>query len=410
MSLLKLMNKDNPSNPITLEKDVNPLIQAHYPKLLFAVHAALAVVGVLSMKNRMKPLSIIFEASSGLGKTAVLQMLFPFGKDKEIENFIYRSDSFTPKSFVTHAANVSAKELEKIDMLPRLKNKVLVTKELAPIFRGRETELQEKFSMLISVLDGKGFTSDSGMRGSRGYKEAIIFNWLGATTPLPAATHRMMSQLGTRLLFFEVDVSEPTQEELIAYAERTNVGKAEVECNKAVNKFILDYFKRNPVGTIEPESIVFPRGLIEQVVRWASFLVKARSEIKYDKEFGEWEPIAAARPEGAYKVINYFKELAIGHALIHGRKEVTSSDLELVANVAISSVPGHLRPIIKELRKCDSVNSKEGERVCAKSRPTIRKYFRELELLGIVELKKGSVQTNDPDVVKLVEDYTWLKC
>ena len=247
------------------------------------------------------------------------------------------------------------------------------------------------------------------MRGSRGYKEAIIFNWLGATTLLPPRTHRMMFQLGTRFLFFEVDVLEPTLNDLLAYAERTDAGNAELECNKVVNKFLLDYFTHNPVGGIEQGAILFPRELIEQIVRWALFLVKARSEIKYEKENGEWEPIAAMRPEGAHKVINYFKELATGQALIHDRKEINSKDMEIVSHIAISSTPGHLRPIVKGLRKHDSVTSKEGEKLCAKSRPTVRNYFRELEILGLVKLTKGSASTNNPDVVRLAEDYTWLK-
>ena len=73
-------------------------------------------------------------------------MTFPLA-EQEGPSCVYRSDRFTPRAFVTHAANVRAEQLAKMDLLPKLKNKVLVTKELAPIFRGREEEL-------------KGFTSD----------------------------------------------------------------------------------------------------------------------------------------------------------------------------------------------------------------------------------------------------------
>ena len=70
-----------------------------------------------------------------------------------------------------------------MDSLPQLANKVLVTKELTPIFRGREDELKENFATLTAVLDGKGFTSNSGVQRKRGYEQSIVFNWLGATTP-----------------------------------------------------------------------------------------------------------------------------------------------------------------------------------------------------------------------------------
>jgi len=36
----------------------------------------------------------------------------------------YRSDKFTPASFVSQAANVRSKGLEKVDLLPKIKHKV----------------------------------------------------------------------------------------------------------------------------------------------------------------------------------------------------------------------------------------------------------------------------------------------
>jgi hypothetical protein len=403
------------SNQNLLEEFVNPTISKYYPALLKTVHACLSVCVTLSLKDKAKPLSLILETPSGYGKTAVLQMFFeppnpdPKNKVWTLKEYIYRSDKFTPKSFVTHAANVKKDDLKKIDLLPKLKDKILITKELAPILRGRETEMQENFSILISVLDGKGFTSDSGSQGTRGYKEAIVFNWLGATTPLPAKTHRLMSQLGTRLLFYEVPVSEPTDEELLLYAKKNEAGAAEVECNEAVNNFLVEFFDKHPKGSIEQDSIIFPEGLLRQVVKWAKFLVKARSAVKYDKTENEWEPIAALPAEGAWKVINYFKELAMGHALIQGRMEIEESDLELVAHVALSSVPGHLRNVVKQLRTNDKLTSTLGEKLCAVSRPTIRKYFRELEILGIVELTEGDEFANTPHEVTLTPEYQWLR-
>jgi hypothetical protein len=65
-------------------------------------------------------------------------------------------------AFVSSAANVSKEDLEKIDLLPKIQHKVLVTPELALIFRGQEDELADKFNTLIHVLDGQGLSIDSG--------------------------------------------------------------------------------------------------------------------------------------------------------------------------------------------------------------------------------------------------------
>jgi hypothetical protein len=234
-------------------------------------------------------------------------MTFPLAvKDEEkgVNQYIYRSDKFTPKSFVSHAASVKAEKLSEVDLLPRLENKVLVTKELAPLFRGRQEELQDNFSTLISVLDGKGFTSDSGMRGRRGYERSILFNWLGATTPLPASTHRLMSQLGTRLLFYEVPAQQPTEEELLIYAAEDGASTAEIECQKAVNDFLIGFFTKHCLGSVPPESIAIPRALLLELIRWARFLVQGLAEIKYEKDYGDWLPVATGQPEGPWKVVN----------------------------------------------------------------------------------------------------------
>jgi len=401
------------SNHLSLEKDVNPVINKYYPALLDAVHASLSVFATLSLKNRTKPLSLIFEASSGFGKSAVLQMAFPYkssaDKISKLADYAYRSDKFTPKSFVSHAANKSKKSLAEVDLLPRLENKVLITKELAPIFQGREQEKRENFSILIAVLDGKGFTSDSGTMGQRGYQRNIIFNWLGATTPLSIATHRMMSQLGTRLLFFEISSVEPTDEELFAYAASDNVGKAEIDCNITVNNFLIDFFQRHPVGSMESDSIVIPKSLSIQITLWAKFLVKGRAEIKYDEDDNDLTPKTANKPEGAWKVIDYFKELARGHALIHDRMEVNSSDIDFISHVAISSVPIQYRALIRELRKSEYVTSSQCANMSMVSQTTARRFLSELSILGIAKLIKGTTKVNAPDKICLSDEFIWMK-
>jgi len=391
-----------------IARAVDPVVNRFYPNLLQPVHACLAVFGAMALKGRTKPLSLIFETASGYGKTACLQMVFPTD-GSPVKNHVYRSDKFTPKAFVSHAANVPSNQVEERDLLPKLENKVLVTKELAPIFRGREEELQSNFSVLISVLDGKGFTSDSGMRGQRGYEKPLLFNWIGATTPLPATTHRLMAQLGTRLLFYEVPAVEPTEDQLMEYAEKDDAGEAEIECQKAVNWFLADFFSRHPVGTYPADDLVIPTEILRQIVRWAGLLAHGRAEIKFEKVAGQdWTPVAVGTPEGPFKIVNYLKEIARGHALIHDRTVVNEADLGLVIEVALSSLPGHLRPIVRQLRKHGCAETGECARLCHVSGPTVRKYFKELDLLGLAALTEGSAPTNQPHRLTLATQYHWM--
>jgi hypothetical protein len=67
-----------------------------------------------------------------------------------------------PAAFVTHAPNVHQEDLKKIDLLPKIRHKVLITPEWAPTFRGKDEDLTERFSLLTPVLDGQGLWIDSG--------------------------------------------------------------------------------------------------------------------------------------------------------------------------------------------------------------------------------------------------------
>lgn len=384
------------------------IIDKYYTELVPTVRACLAVCGAMVLQGRRRPLSLILEGISGSGKTAVVQMFMPKA-DLRLNDYVYRSDKFTPKAFVTHAANVATGSLEKLDMLPKLRDKILLTKELAPIFAVREDELRDNIAILISVLDGEGFVSDSGMRGRRGYEESIIFNWIGATTPLPARVHRIMAQLGTRLLFFEVPTITLSDNQVLDYALNGRPDDGSRVCNELINAFLCDFFELHPIGTIDPESIEFPIALLEELTRSAKLLAWGRAEIVTEKENGEWEPVSVAPPEGIWRVVDYLKELAKGHALIDSRSEVNEADIGLVTHIAISSIPGHIRPLLKQLREIDRITSAECEEICGVTRPTARKRMRELELLGLAVRTKGSSTTNEPDSVRLADEFMWLK-
>jgi hypothetical protein len=272
--------ESSPSAPVTL-CGLEAKIKSYYPRLLPAFKAGLAVFGAMALAGRTKPLSLIYEATSGYGKSAVVETFFPI---EALNDYAYRCDKFTPKAFVTHVANVPRERLAEIDLLPKLAGKVLVTKELSPIFRGNQDEVRENFAVLIPVLDGKGFTSNTGAQGKRGYESPILFNWIGATTPLPRETYKIMYQLGTRLLFYEVPSKVPSEEELVKYAARDDASQGEVDCQQAVNAFLIDFFKLYPVGSVNPANMKIPGPLQRLITRWALFLSKVRAGLRYEKE------------------------------------------------------------------------------------------------------------------------------
>jgi hypothetical protein len=398
-----------------MAKIVFEIIHGYYEALVPAVRACLAVVASLALEGRTLPLCLMLEGFSGYGKTAVLQM---FLSKALLASVIYRSDKFTPKSFVTHAASVKRKDLSAIDLLPKLDEKTLVTKELAPLFRGREDDLMDTFSHLCTVLDGKGLTTDSGTQGQRGYRRSIIFKWLGATTPVPPETHRLMYQLGTRLLFYEMDAVAPTAQDLFSYLKRDVSKEAEDTSRDAIERLLVEFFDRYPVSSVQADSIEIDDKLLLEIARWADLLALGRAELKTERSQDGFagsssKAIAANPPEAGYKIGNYFKQLARGSALIHGRNRVDSSDLEIVAHVAISSIPGYFRPIIRQLRKQRVITSTDAAALCKISPPTARKYLYELSLLGFGTLEKGSKATDKTperaDTLTRASKFDWMR-
>ncbi len=91
-------------------------VQTYYPILLDSVHACLAVFGSMALAGRTNPVSLILEGPSGYGKTAVVKMFFP-NEDSELEQYVYRSDKFTPKAFALSFVIAIAAVLAVPDLL-----------------------------------------------------------------------------------------------------------------------------------------------------------------------------------------------------------------------------------------------------------------------------------------------------
>ena len=163
------------------------------------------------------------------------------------------------------------------------------------------------------------------------------------------------------------------------------------------------------------DSIAFSDSQILRLTNLALLICKGRAEIKFEKDGKAFKAIEVAASEAAFKVIDYLKNLARGHALIFGRTAITDEDLKLLEEVAISCIPRHLRRLVRALREGRLVNTKtivnglgSVESDARLSSPTARSHMDQLAILGIVELTKGSPQTNEPDSIALSKPFQWL--
>lgn len=401
-------------NYTTTQTTVKPTIQElekaisdyYGPEMWQAVLAGLGVITSLALKGRSHPLSLIYEGPSGRGKSTCINLFEP---DREATKArLYRLDNFTAKAFVTQAANVPSGDLDKVDLLPKLKDKILLVKELAPQFRGTDADLRERFATFTAVLDGRGYQTAAGVHGTRGYTEEHIFNWLGATTPIPAKTDSIMAQLGNRLLRYEFEGQEQTEEELLDFMENNSHSRQEALLRKQTNDFLEEFFRQNPVSSIDPDEIEFDRNLMLEVVRFATLIAHGRVEVINTAPADNEPEFQAGAPEGPHRLILLLKQLALGLAVASGQKKVTAGDMEILRHVALSSIPANRRRVLRVLLwHSNTVTSKLVETELDVSRPTARRYMKELEVVGIVDFQEGAGPEGDK--ISLRSTWNWLK-
>src|ERR687892_1782113 len=104
------------------------------PNLWPALEFALSVKTILNIKGCTLPFpGIILGPSSSL-KTVVIELF------RGVKHTFY-TDNFSPKSLVSHLSGLKEEQLRKIDLLPKIKNKLFLTPELAAIFASRDDDL-----------------------------------------------------------------------------------------------------------------------------------------------------------------------------------------------------------------------------------------------------------------------------
>jgi hypothetical protein len=350
-----------------------------FPDLWPAVETMLATAATLLLKYNGNPMALILVGSPSSGKTTVANMLAAHPQ-------AYRSDMFTVASFVSQAANREAKQLEKVDLLPRIKHKVLVTPEMAPIFRGKEDELVPRFTILTRVLDGQGLMTDAGTHGRRGYEGDYLFSWLGCTTPFDEKVWRVMAQLGSRLFFFQMDDrAEPTAEDLVALDEERPYLERLESCRVAVGQFLTDLFVLNGgVRGVAWDTKADPKPVRHRVAQLAKLLVLMRS-------LPAPTDAAPTKPEVPHRAYAILGNLARARALVHERTQLTVEDADSLVHVVVSSMPTERGRVFAALARHGGEPLTVGEVQAAldvRKYETAKSVMDDLDRLGVVECGK----------------------
>jgi hypothetical protein len=331
MSVIKLSDlKDKPRI-----SDVQRVMKEHFPEYCSAVEAGLATIATLLLKDNANPATLFYYGNPSTGKTTVIDIFSG-------HPITYRSDDFTPASFVSHKADLSEKQLEKVDLLPRIKYKALLTPEMAATFSGREDILRARLAVMTRVLDGQGLLSDSGAHGRRGYGGDYLISWIGATVPIRANVWDIMSNMGSRMLFWPMPELTLTTEELVQSQEGIPYKDRLEACNKAALAFLSALFGADlekAIRSVTWDTSKDPQEVKLRIGRLAELLSALRSK------------------EAAFRAFAMLTNFARGHALIHGRKQLSDADFPLTAQLAVGSIPDDTRQVFTALIRCGGIMS-----------------------------------------------------
>ena len=304
--------------------------------------ACLSAICTLFLKDNKNPLGLVIIGHSAGSKSTILNMF------KNLPNGLtHHTDKFTPASFLTQATNVPKDKLEEVDLIRKLPNRVLLVPDLAPMFGRKEQDVRESLSILTRVMDGDGLSNDGGVQGHREFNEECVFVLLGAVVKITPAIWRIVSEMGTRLLFMRMDrINIHSSQNKLIMSQLRNADSFELEISeirKLVHELISDRIEN--IG-IRKVSIQLPDETELELISKISELV-AKLRITVDRESGLEQNEAPVRV--AKQLINILK----GRAIVYGRDKIIESDIQLALHIALSSVNECRGQIVKyAIEKC----------------------------------------------------------
>ncbi len=391
-------------------------VERNFPSKWFATEVCASVYAQLWIEDITQPFALIVMGHPSSKKTTVLAFF-----DKL--DYSYLSDKFTPRSFVSHSASVKREDLHKIDLLPRICNKCFVTPELAPIFNAREDELLDNIAILTRVLDGQGFTSDSGVHGQRGYTDPTMFVWLGAIVDIPYKVWKILGNLGSRLYFLRLQADNTDEDTEIENIQHGFYMDKLKECRshcKHFMKFVQSYPMEGLNYThteFSNKSVKWDKSkdskdVLRIIVRLARLLSSLRAVVNVwetEGSGGTEYSYAAPVKENPDRAQNALYNLVRGHALTCGRTQITMDDLEIVIAVTLSSASRERTTLF------DTLLAHKGECTAADlmvamncSKPTALKTMKELNIIGLVDEYEKESRTKPEKAVILKNEFNWF--
>jgi CHC2 zinc finger len=389
-----------PSVPMDF-KQWHAVISDNFPAFARAAEICASVFAQLLMNDVANPFALALVDVPSSGKTITLNFF-------DVKELAYTTDSFTPASFVSHASNVKREDLANVDMLPRIRFRALIVRDLASIFGAKEDELLKTIGILTRALDGEGLETDSGVHGKRGYKGDWLFMLLAGTTPIPPRVFKVMGTLGSRLFFLALHSKRKSNEQLMSQNRGIARQEKERTCREATDTFLRSLWAANP-GGVEWDKNGDPDNCLRVVARCAQLLAALRGTIQmwlsdHDSTVSYSVPVI----EQPDRINTLLCNLARGHALLCGRRQLAPEDLAPVLEITFDSATTIRSKVFRGLlENGGTLKTAQVEKLLRCSNPTALKEMEALSVLGVAD-KTEPVPGYSGQELKLSDEFQWF--
>lgn len=402
----RVIKAQKPKKEINFE-EWEKIIATNFPELLFPAEIGLSIMAQILIQDITNPFALVLVDVPSAGKTICINFF------AEIEGLTYATDKFSPASFVSNAANVKKEKLTEIDLLPKLKYKMFLLRDLATLFSKRDEDLKDVMGTLTRVLDGEGLNTDSGIHGHRQYVGEYLFMMLAGSTPIPPKVWNIMGNLGSRLFFLNLHSQEKTEDELADQLQFTAYKEKENKCRKTTQSFLYTLWSKYPQG-IEWNKSGEDKDCLKTIARCAKLLARLRGVVNAwrDKsEDGEKYSYTDPVVEQPHRINQLFYNLCRGHALVCDRHQINKDDLRLIVELAIDSAPTIRTKLFRALLENNGViSSSQVEVILNVSKPTALREMEILKILGLVNITQNSYgQVGGAEKeIHLLDKFQWF--
>jgi len=396
-------------------KALYDIVRDNLPALHKPLEFTLTVKSILNIRGVTLPFAGILLGRASSLKTVAIEMLRDYPK------WTYYSNEFSAKSFVSHSAKAKSKDLEKIDLLPRIKNKLFLTPELGPTFSKRDEDVLEEIGILASVLDGNGYKSDSGVHGERGYYGEYFFVMIGASVDVPPRVYRHLSQIGPKLYFYRLEKQSKTEDDYLINIKKSDFDKKKEPIKKALLEY-LEEFDMNPmvveinnIPKVPPNYEKDDEKAIRYIIKLSMLLGPLRTIVP------TWETLGTHGSDYGYRLAlveepdraqTQLINLARGHALSVGRNYITVEDIPIIIETVLSTAPLE-RVVIFDILLAHNGTLTTSE-ICESmnvSKNTALRTMTELKAVGLVTMEPNEwdeEQYNQPRTITLKPEFKWF--